>query len=106
MYNPHMIVVFVSFETQEHAEKVANYLIDKKIAACVSLIPVKSYYFWKGEKMTPHEVEAIIKTEHDKFPLIEKSIQDLLAYEIPQIIAIDTTIVNPSYQKWLQETIQ
>lgn len=98
-----MILIFVSFESQEHAEKVANYLVDNKLAACVFLIPVKSYYFWKGKKLTPDEVEAIVKTKEENFEKIQKTVEDLLGYEVPQLIAIEASKVNKSYLEWLDE---
>ena len=65
-----MILIFVSFENKKDAEKVAHYLIDKHLAACVSIIPVTSFYFWKGKKRRPSEFEAIIKTKKENFAKI------------------------------------
>jgi DNA polymerase III delta subunit len=70
-----MIIILASFETQEDAEMMANILVDKKLAACVSLIPVHSLYFWKGEKMVANEFEAVIKTKAEKFDMIEQEIK-------------------------------
>lgn len=99
-----MILIFISFETKEHAEKFANHLIDKHLAACVSLIPIKSYYFWKGKKRTPNEYEAIVKAKKENFDKIQKAVEKLLPYEVPQLIAVEARKVNKKYLEWLQET--
>lgn len=100
-----MILVFVSFESKEHAEKVANFLIDTKFAACVSLLPVTSVYVWKKEKVASAEYEAIIKTTKENFGKIEKAIRELLSYEVPQLIQVDVTKANASYLQWVKEAI-
>jgi len=98
-----MILIFISFEEKAHAEKVANYLIDHHLAACVSLIPVKSYYYWKGKKMSPDEVEGIVKTKEENFAKIQKAVEELLGYEIPQLIVVDAKLVNKKYLNWVGE---
>lgn len=99
-----MILILVSFEKIEHAERAANYLIDQKLAACVELYPVKNFYVWKGEKMAANEVSGIIKTEEDKFEPIKNELQKLLGYEIPQIIKVDAT-ANESYLAWVKKAV-
>ena len=101
-----MILIFISCGNKEHAEKVADYLIDSRLAACVSLIPVRSYYFWKGKKVIPDEFEAIVKTKEENFDKIQKAIEKLLSYEIPQLIAVDAINVNKKYLAWLEEAIE
>lgn len=100
-----MILVFVSFENREHAQKVANYLIEHRLAACVSLIPVESYYWWKGKKMIVNEVEAIVKTKKENFAKIEKAMKELLPYRVPQLIAVDVKDANKPYLAWLNEEV-
>ena len=101
-----MILIIVSFETNEDAEKTANYLIDKKLAACVEIYPVKNFYMWKGEKVAADEVTGVIKTEDGYFQKIETTIKEILPYEIPQIIEVKAENVNEPYLKWLKESIE
>ncbi len=98
-----MILIFVSFEEKEHAVKVANYLIDNHLAACVSLIPVDSFYRWEGKKVNYREIEAIIKTRDENFEAVKTAIEKLLSYKIPQIISVKADRANDSYLKWLEK---
>ena len=100
-----MILIFVSFEEKEHAEIVANYLIDKKLAACVSFMPVQSVYIWDGKKSQNQEIEAIIKTTEEKFEAIEKAIKELVSYDIPQIISVKAEKVQDKYMQWVKDAV-
>jgi periplasmic divalent cation tolerance protein len=101
-----MILILTTFENAEDAEKCANHLIDQKLAACVEIYPVKSFYVWKGKKMNGvSEVSAVIKTEDGYFEKVRSAIEQLLPYEIPQIIEIKTGEVNQPYIKWLKEAL-
>src|SRR3989344_4970503 len=100
-----MVVLLVSFEEKSHAEKAAHFLVDKKLAACVSIFPVTSFYYWKGKKMNPGEYEAFIKTTEKNVAKIESAIKELVSYEIPQIITLNVTRVNKSYLNWLNEQV-
>ena len=97
-----MIIIFVSFESTEDAEKVANALIDKKLAACISLVPVTNFYYWKGEKVRSDEIEGIIKTRDGYFEKINKEIGQLLPYSIPQIIVLDAK-ASEKYNEWVEK---
>jgi len=101
-----MVLIFVSFETKRDAEMVANYLVDKRLAACVIIFPVHSFYRWKGKKLTPKEFEAIIKTKRENFKKIQEEIEKSLPYEIPQIIAVEAKQVNEKYLKWLRSEVK
>ena len=101
-----MILIFVSFENKEDADKAANHLIDQKLAACVEIFPVQNYYVWKGEKVAADEVSGIIKTDDGYFEKVKEALSKILSYEIPQIIEVKAENVNESYLKWLKESIK
>lgn len=100
-----MIIIFVSFEKKEDAQKVAHYLIDKKLAACVSFMPVESVYVWDGKKNHNSEIEAIIKTTEEKYDELEKAIKELVSYDIPQIIAVKPEKVQEKYLAWVKYAV-
>lgn len=105
MYNKAMILILVSFESQEDAEEAANYLVDHKLAACIELSPVTNFYFWKGEKVIASEISGIIKTTEEKFERVKNALEEMLPYEIPQIIKLDST-ANEKYEEWVIESIE
>jgi periplasmic divalent cation tolerance protein len=101
-----MILIFVSFESNDDAERAANYLVDNKLAACVEIYPVKNFYYWKGEKVAAREVSGVIKTDDGYFEKVKKALGKILPYEIPQIIEVRASNVNESYLEWLKSSIK
>ena len=101
-----MILILVSFESNEDAERCANYLIDNKLAACVEIYPVKNFYVWKGEKVAANEFSGIIKTEDGYFEKVEQALKKILPYEIPQIVEIKASNANKVYLDWLQKQVK
>ena len=100
-------MILVSFENQKDAERAANYLVNNKLAACVEIFPVKSFYYWKGEKMSGvEEVSAIIKTDDGYFEKVKRALEKILPYEIPQIIEVKAERANESYLKWLKDLVR
>ncbi len=101
-----MILIFVTFENRKDAEKAANYLVDNKLAACFEIFPVKSFYYWKGEKVNPEEISGIIKTDDGYFEKVRTALEKILPYEIPQIIEVKSEGANESYLKWLKDSLR
>lgn len=47
---PRILIVMTTVGTQEQALDIANHLVDKRLAACVNIVPgVRSIFRWKGE---------------------------------------------------------
>jgi periplasmic divalent cation tolerance protein len=88
---------------KEDAEKIAFYLVDRKIAACVQVAgPITSIYRWKGNIETAEEWQCIIKSRKNLYDEIEKAIRAVHTYEVPEIIAIPIVAGSGDYLKWLQ----
>lgn len=43
------LVFFTTVDDKEKARKIAKELVINKLAACVSIMPIESTYFWEGE---------------------------------------------------------
>jgi periplasmic divalent cation tolerance protein len=100
-----MILILVSFESNEDAEKAANYLIEQNLAACVEVYPVRNFYYWKGEKVAANEFSGVIKTEDGYFDKVGTALEKILPYDIPQIIELKASKVNEPYIKWLKKSL-
>ena len=82
-------VVLVSASSQNEAEKIANELVNTKLAACVSIIPnMRSIYTWEGKVESSEEYLLIIKTRAELFEQVKQAIQGLHSYKIPEIISL------------------
>ena len=101
-----MNLIFVTFENREDAEKASDYLIENKLAACIETFPVKSHYYWKGEKINTQEFSGIIKTDDGYFEKVKEALEKTLSYEIPQIIEVKAEGANKSYLNWVKDSLK
>ena len=98
------IVVLVTCGSEEEATKIANSLIEERLAACVNIIsPGRSIYRWEGKIWDEKEWLLIIKTQKKRFEELEKKVKSLHSYSVPEIIALPIVKGSASYLKWLEE---
>tara|TARA_Y100001968_G_C19365869_1_gene722467 strand:+ start:1037 stop:1348 length:312 start_codon:yes stop_codon:yes gene_type:complete len=81
-----ILIIITTEKHIENAEKISKLLIDKKIAACISLKKINSNYLWKGEFHSTDEIEITIKSIPKNRELIINILKTELSYELPQII--------------------
>lgn len=96
------IQISTTTETKEQAQKIAQYLVEKKLAACVQITgPIESTYPWKGKVETAEEWLCLIKTQENLFNQVEAAIKKLHPYETPEIIAVPIVKGSKEYLNWL-----
>ena len=101
------IVVLVTCGSKEEATKIANSLVEERIAACVSIIsPLRSIYRWEGRIWDEREWMLIIKTQKRRFAELERKVKSLHSYSVPEIIALPVVEGFASYLKWLEENTE
>jgi len=101
-----LIVILCACGDETEALRVANALIDDRLAACVNALPaMQSVYRWKGSIETAREVLLLIKTTGDRFPALRDRILELHSYETPEIIALPIVAGAEKYLAWLREQV-
>ena len=99
-----MRLVLVTHPNKEHAERITRGVIDAKLAACVLVTDVKSFYNWEGKLNEDHEVVTILKTSIDKVDDLEEYIETNHDYDVTAIISFQAN-ANVSYGTWLNEQL-
>ena len=100
------IIVLTTVDKKEKAEEIANLLLEKQIAGCIQIFPIKSHYRWKGKIENSREFVLFIKTKKSKYKEIEKAIKSIHPYETPEIISIPITNGSKEYLKWLNSEVK
>ena len=101
------IVVLSTCASPEEAEKVARALVEKKLAACVNILPaVRSIYRWKGAIEDDQETLLLIKSSRALFGELRAEIQKLHSYEIPEAIAIPIVDGLERYLEWMADVLR
>ena len=99
-----MRLVLVTHPNKEHAERITRGVIDAKLAACVLVTHVKSFYNWEGKLNEDDEVVTILKTTTERVADLENYIETNHDYDIPAIITLQAN-ANQAYGNWLNEQI-
>ena len=96
------IQVSTTTDKRKDAQKIANTLVDNRIAGCVQIVgPVVSTYWWRGSMETTEEWLCLIKTRKDLYGQLERVLKQIHPYETPEIVAVPITAGSKEYLDWL-----
>jgi periplasmic divalent cation tolerance protein len=86
---------------------IARSVVSKRLAACVNVVlsPADSYYTWKGKLEKAREYLLVIKTTAKRLRELEKEVQRLHSYDVPEFIALPIAEGSNKYISWLQESV-
>jgi periplasmic divalent cation tolerance protein len=101
-----LIVVFMTAASIGEARRIADQLVETRLAACVQLIPeMESVYRWQGEIQREKEVLMLAKTTADRFSQLEEAVREIHGYETPEILAVPASLISEPYRAWLIENV-
>jgi periplasmic divalent cation tolerance protein len=96
------IVVLITAANPEEATRLAELMVEKRLAPCVQILPeMQSIYHWKGEVQRDREVLLLAKSTRARFDELEREVRAMHSYETPEIIALPVTAVSEPYLQWL-----
>ena len=96
------ISLFITVPNVRVANKITKLLIERKLVACVNIIPkIKSVYWWKNEVCKSSEQLLIMKSIKNNFNKIVKEVERIHPYEVPEIVCVDIT-ANKNYLNWIK----
>jgi periplasmic divalent cation tolerance protein len=100
-------IVLSTAGSEEEAKKIANHLVESRLAACVNIVPqIESVYRWQGKVESGREWLLIIKTSAELFPAVRDAIRQLHSYELPECIAIKIEDGSKEYLQWLNDSLK
>eukprot|EP01124_Arcella_intermedia_P008665 TRINITY_DN1551_c0_g1_i3.p1 TRINITY_DN1551_c0_g1~~TRINITY_DN1551_c0_g1_i3.p1 ORF type:complete len:161 (+),score=19.43 TRINITY_DN1551_c0_g1_i3:55-537(+) len=100
-------VAWVTAPNQQVAQNISTALLEKKLVACVNLIPgIQSMFWWEGKICTEQEVLLMLKTETSLLGEVIKTVKSSHTYSVPEIISAPLGEGNPDYYKWIAESVQ
>lgn len=97
------IMITTTFDNKEEADKVVNYLLEKRLVSCCQLSNITSSYHWKGKIEHSDEYLLQMKSRKELYKEIENEILKLHSYETPQIICYDIVNGYQGYLDWIEE---
>ena len=99
-------LTYIITKNENEALTIANLAVQKNLAACGNIFPkMKSIYMWQNKLQNDSETLLILKTNSNKYPLLEKLILEKHSYEVPCILKIPISDGNKEYLKWVNDSL-
>ena len=99
-------MVMTAMASEAAAEMLAQHLVETRLAACVQVMPVKSFYVWQGESRREAEYLLLVKTRAALYAQVEAFIIAHHPYETPEILQLPVTAGSSAYLQWLGASTQ
>jgi periplasmic divalent cation tolerance protein len=96
------VQVLTTVGSEEEAAKIAEALLERRLAACVQTSgPITSRYRWRDKLEQTREWQCLAKTEASLYDEVEAAIRSLHSYEEPEILAIPVLAGSVGYLDWI-----
>jgi periplasmic divalent cation tolerance protein len=99
------IVVLVTASDKKEAGRIAQALVNERLAACVNVVgKIRSLFWWQGKVDKADEVLLVIKSKKSLLPQIIKTVKAAHSYEVPEIIALPIVAGEKKYLRWIDDS--
>jgi periplasmic divalent cation tolerance protein len=96
------IFVYTTWPSVVEAENAGRALIERKLTACVNILPgMISLYRWEGKVERGEEAVMIIKTRASLAEPVRAAVKEMHSYTTPAILVLPLESVDADYLGWL-----
>ena len=101
------VVVLVATSSVKEAEQIAQTLLEKRLVACINIVPcVHSRFWWRGKIEHCDEALMIIKSKSEVFDELVESVRAIHSYKVPEILAVPVHRGFAEYLAWMDGVIK
>ena len=99
-------IVLTTTGSVESAQRIAQTLVERRLAACVNIIPgLTSVYRWQGAVETAAEILLLIKTSVEQLPALDAALHELHTYDVPEFLVLPIEAGSRLYLEWLHSAL-
>jgi periplasmic divalent cation tolerance protein len=96
------VIVLTTVGTSFDPLPLATQLVEKRLAACVNVIPrIQSVYRWQGKIENDAEQLLLIKTVDARVEELRKALLASHPYEVPEFVVLQPEELSDPYKAWL-----
>ena len=101
--SPAILAAVTTVGDMAAARQLAQAIVERRLAACVQLSAIESFYRWDGAVQHEPEVRLVFKTTETAWPALHQAIVALHPYSLPAVHALRIDQVHAPYAQWVAE---
>lgn len=100
------LIILTTAGSEAEAQKIANQLVERRLAACVNIIPrIHSVYRWQRKVDAAEEFLLLIKTTKSRTAEVQAVIRELHSYDLPEFVVISIEDGSAEYLEWIEKSV-
>jgi len=100
-----MVLILTTVPSLKTGRQLARTLLDRHLAACVSLSKaLESHFVWKRKRRKAREYFLWIKTRKTCGKKVEVFLLENHPYEVPEVLFLPVTHASASYLQWVKDS--
>ncbi len=96
-------IALTTAPSREVAMTLARTMVDRRLAACVNVLPCTSVYRWEGAVQQEEEHLMVIKTRRTYIDDIRDLLENEHPYDLPELVSMEVEDGSADYLKWLRD---
>ena len=100
-----MVLVYITLNTMEEGQRLAQLLIERKLTNCVNFHPITCTYVWEGKVTTEPEIVALVKTRAEQFDAVAVAVKETVPYT-NFVGQIGVARMNEAFEAWLHSVVR
>lgn len=101
------LLVVTTAGSEAEANQIAQTLVERRLAACVNIIPrIQSVYRWRDKVERSEEFLLFIKTKRALQGELQAAIRELHSYELPEHVSLSIDEGSKEYLEWIDESVR
>ncbi len=96
------VLVYTTWPSIVEAEAAGRAIVEKRLAACVNILPgMISHYWWEGKIERAEEAVMLVKTRASLAPQVSAAVKEVHSYVTPAVMVFPVESLDPAYHAWI-----
>jgi periplasmic divalent cation tolerance protein len=106
MNEHNQVILHTTVGSEADAQTLAQRAIEKRLAACVHIDPIRSVYRWQGQVQQDSEWRLTFKTTTQRLHELVEDLKTLHPYDLPAFYTVPATPQTPEWGRWVEDELK